>query len=664
MAQAEVLPIVLEGQDNTAQAWASFIRNGKSAQSVVDQLKGAVAGLGSGSVTSLSQLGSAAKLLANPYVAAMTAVLAVGAAGVSTASDLAKVGDAADEIKTKGSNIQALGAALKGVGGDTSDAIAGLKNLRQQIDLQARDGGYLDNLFKLNGSSLLDASSGKLKSIEQIYSEISGFIVRAVNGTERLEIATAAYGQSGAVMAKAAQAGADAFSRMAKADIDPLVRQSQELERVWNSIIMQGDGWFAKLMRANSDAVGYSMLYWASKLGGSKRAAESLYLADNSNAARTMDASGADAFYNAVRGREGATVTPSNRGDPSGTAAFEKAAVAAAKSTAAINAQRAAVDLGAGALARMETQARLVATAQEAGLPITQQMRDRIAQLAQKADTAADALAKAKIASEINFNRGAAFLTQDDVQIATALKGIYGTDIPAALGSWQAQMMRTNNLLKTASDLGQDVNRGFFTDFVSNLRTGASAMTAFGNAGVNALNKVSDKLISMAADNLWKAAFGGVSGSSLASLFGLGGGSYATDGIGGAGPTAPAGTYHSGGMVGAEPSAWRSVAGSIFNGAPRFHGGLLPNEFPAILKKGEGVFTEGQMAALGSGGPRVNVTIINNNGSDVQVGRPQPNSNGGLDIPVLIGSAAADQMAKPGSALRRATDQRGILARR
>ena len=47
--------------------------------------------------------------------------------------------------------------------------------------------------------------------------------------------------------------------------------------------------------------------------------------------------------------------------------------------------------------------------------------------------------------------------------------------------------------------------------------------------------------------------------------------------------------FHEGGVVGESMTASRSLPAFAFAGAPRFHNGLMPDEFPAILQKGETV---------------------------------------------------------------------------
>jgi hypothetical protein len=56
---------------------------------------------------------------------------------------------------------------------------------------------------------------------------------------------------------------------------------------------------------------------------------------------------------------------------------------------------------------------------------------------------------------------------------------------------------------------------------------------------------------------------------------------------------------HTGGVPGVDPLPVRIANPAIFENARRLHNGLRSNEFPAILQRGEGVFTEGQMRALG-----------------------------------------------------------------
>jgi len=69
-----------------------------------------------------------------------------------------------------------------------------------------------------------------------------------------------------------------------------------------------------------------------------------------------------------------------------------------------------------------------------------------------------------------------------------------------------------------------------------------------------------------------------------------------------------AGAFHQGGIVG-KKSAARRLSKGLLEYAPRLHSGLMPGEYPAILKKNEGVFTPEQMQALGSGNKGINLTL-------------------------------------------------------
>jgi hypothetical protein len=679
MAQAEVLPIVLEGQDNTASAWASFIRNGKSAQSVVDQLKNSVTGFATGSGASLAGLTDKVKLLANPYVALGAVVLGVGAVTVLTTMDLAKLGEAAGKIGTDTGNIVGLSEKLKKVGGDTATAIAALENLRTQLDLNSRDGGYLDKLFKINGNSINDAS-GKIKDIGAIIKTLDGYIVSAANNTERLEIASNSYGQQAApTMVKQALAGGVAFDKIAKTDLDPLIRQSRELESVWQSITSGGgaDGMWEKFKNRATENLG-ALAIGAAALAGNPRAKESLYLINNPDARRTMGQDAADQFYNAIPRASEATKTPSNRPDPAGTAAFERATVAVAKHTAEVNANAASVDLGAGAMAKMETEAKLLATATEAGLKPTEEMRDRIAKLAEGAGAAADALAKAKVASSIAFDSNTAFLTPADLQIAQALRPIYGTDIPAALGSTAAAAMRMNNVFKDIASTGQDVNRGLFLEFTQNLRNGTGVWDSFEKAGLSALGKISDKLVSMAADKLWQSAFGGTTGASLLNLFGISTGTVtgavnANGSIAGAvGATSVGGAplvgFDDGGFTGA--GGKYQVAGVVHKGEYVFDQDAVRNIGIANLMRLQHAFAGGGMVGdippeLSTGAPpvvQVHNEIINAHPTAMVQQKEVADGRGGRKTQTVISEMISTALNVPGGAAAKSLAAQGVRA--
>ncbi|WP_316191312.1 MULTISPECIES: phage tail length tape measure family protein [unclassified Bradyrhizobium] len=102
---------------------------------------------------------------------------------------------------------------------------------------------------------------------------------------------------------------------------------------------------------------------------------------------------------------------------------------------------------------------------------------------------------------------------------------------------------------------------GMWVEFNQGIRNGSTAFDSFAKAGLNALGKISDKLMSMAADQLWASAFGGGSGGGLFSLFGgsnagsatgsiaIGDYNMPTVGFDRGGYTGPGGKYDPAGIV-------------------------------------------------------------------------------------------------------------------
>lgn len=105
---------------------------------------------------------------------------------------------------------------------------------------------------------------------------------------------------------------------------------------------------------------------------------------------------------------------------------------------------------------------------------------------------------------------------------------------------------------------------------------------------------------------------------------------------------------HGGGVVGSEATFTRPVNPGLFKGSPRFHsGGIAGDEVPIIAQRGEGVFTQKQMANLApaGGGGSMTVNVYNNSGEKVETKKRQ--TSNGMSFDVIIGpieDALADRM--------------------
>lgn len=314
---------------------------------------------------------------------------------------------------------------------------------------------------------------------------------------------------------------------------------------------------------------------------------------------------------------------------PAGIGAGDGSSVVASKDTAndavdrAINqlqkhtlaqvADAQAVGLGDAALAGFKATAAETAAVQANQGKETDDQKAKFASLKDAASAAAGALAAAKVASNIEFNTKTAFLSADDVAIATQLKGIYGNDVPAALNSTYASAIRLNDAFKSMSS---GIENNLVTGLTDIATASVTAGQGFTNMGLAVLKTIEQMIIKISiVQPLMQAFQTSVNGTGILGLLGLGGANpIAAGGVvpGAVGPTSVGGGalvgLHGGGIVGSEATFSRYVHPSYFDNAPKFHsGGIAGDEVPIIAKKGEGVFTPGQMAAMGGGGQ----TVIN-----------------------------------------------------
>ncbi len=139
----------------------------------------------------------------------------------------------------------------------------------------------------------------------------------------------------------------------------------------------------------------------------------------------------------------------------------------------------------------------------------------------------------------------------------------------------------------------------------------------------------------MAVIKPFGALFEGIFGSIAGSLFGGSAGM-----VGDFPAPGPVQVAHVGGVIGSDPLPSRPIYPTVFDNAPRFHGGgVVGNEVPIIAQRGETVFTPGQMRALGSElgqKPEVKVNVHVDNRAPGTEARAQWRSDGGgglrLDI--------------------------------
>lgn len=162
--------------------------------------------------------------------------------------------------------------------------------------------------------------------------------------------------------------------------------------------------------------------------------------------------------------------------------------------------------------------------------------------------------------------------------------------------AWQDGAVRGLQDYAAAATNAAKNTEDFFTNAFRGMEDALVDFVATGKASF------SDLVNSILRDLLRLMIRQNITGPLAASLSGVFAGGA---GYGGAGAYTTEYNWHKGGIVG-EFAQSNRVPASYFAYAPRLHRGLQPEEFPAILRRGEGVFTPEQMKALGN---QTNISI-------------------------------------------------------
>lgn len=504
---------------------------------------------------------------------------AQGYAAIRRAVDeVARIGEVAEKVGVSARELQVFRHAVDMAGGDAAQADRALEGFARKLAEAGNSAGDLYKVFQANGQTI----SG---SISRDFRTFLDLLSRTRNEQDRLAIAQKIFGEDvgrNVVSALAkGSAGLDEYARQAERVgliSDEQIKKAKELDRQFTelernastslkSIAVDVAPALLAVLQAISRVVRDLSYDFALLRQGNFQDVIGLYtsVADRDAAMRrrqfmTGDQSGqmtqqdANAFYGAFGSTFGASGTTGSTGrqttNPFGTRAatdFDRVTKSITKRIEAMEIEARTFNMTERAAAKYRATQELVNAAHMAGIKITPEMSANIEKLAER----------------------------------------YG-EVVARL-----EQLRDR---QEAIDFLKDSTKSFLQDFNSGLRDGANAWEAFRNAGANALERISQKLIDMAVNDLFGKAFGGNQGFGFGSLMNaFGGGGGASGGYWQGGTWVP--VLHTGGVVGMRGGERRYIHPAYFDDAPRYHNGgiagLKPNEVPAILERGERVIPNG-----------------------------------------------------------------------
>lgn len=152
------------------------------------------------------------------------------------------------------------------------------------------------------------------------------------------------------------------------------------------------------------------------------------------------------------------------------------------------------------------------AEAARSGTTVSAAYRAEIERLGEAYGRLQSNIAISKLSDDLMFERAQLGRSSLEQQIASTLRPIFGEDLTSSQAQFLAQQMRVNQTLTDMKDIGTDLTRGFLSDLRTSLMSGSSLFEALGNAGVNALDKIAQRALGLAADGFIDMIFGSLLG--------------------------------------------------------------------------------------------------------------------------------------------------------
>jgi hypothetical protein len=192
---------------------------------------------------------------------------------------------------------------------------------------------------------------------------------------------------------------------------------------------------------------------------------------------------------------------PTRKPTDTGVDKLDSATENIAKRTAALQAEAAAIDLGTEAREKAKITAQLETVAKQANAAagkgenlVTAEQRKLIDDVAAGYANAAQAMEKARVASSIKFGRATSMLDPSDAAIAQQLRDIY-PDVATALGSVEAQAMRTNEAMKgIAGTMSSSLTSGL-TDILDGTKSVSAGFAGMGKVVIRAIEEMIVKML-------------------------------------------------------------------------------------------------------------------------------------------------------------------------